>query len=184
MVLLSPSITGWRQLVDLSACVVLAVTCLSQWPFVVTDIRPDATQNTGTVTAGPLSKPCFPKTIWSFLTTPSPFFLQLSQGASWTPAVIGKVQMDGSKPLHRLPGDSDGQHTKPQQSRARAPWWGYCLVGAGLAANPGLAVAEARGHGRWLSWSSVSSMRQITEKAGEQGSLYLGAACHQWQTMV
>lgn len=61
MALLSLCIMGWSELVALSACVVLAVTCLSGQPFVLTDIRPDATQNTGTVTAWAPFQALFPR---------------------------------------------------------------------------------------------------------------------------
>jgi len=59
--------------------------------------------------------------------------------------------------LSQLAQEGDGQHIKPQHSAgALAPRWGSCPVGGGHAANPeGLLAAEARGYGRWLSWSSM-----------------------------
>lgn len=134
-------------------------------PFVLTNIRPDAIRNPGIVTAwAPFhpdqvvpSKPCFPEALWSFPPTQSQFSLQVSPGSILKTNGDCKERTDGSKPFHSLPGEGDGQHTKPQHSAgAPVPFWGYCLVEAGHAANPGgLLLAEARGHGRWLSWSSV-----------------------------
>lgn len=74
MTLLSPCIMGWSELVALSACIVLAVTRFSGQPFVPTDIRPDATQNTGTVTAWAPFQALFPRNYMKLPANTKPVF--------------------------------------------------------------------------------------------------------------
>lgn len=156
MALLSPSIMGWRQVVDLSACVVLAVTCLSQWPAICCD-RHQAR--------------CYPKNrhcdSWAPFQTLLPRNCMKLPGNQVLSSVLSGSILNTSSNWK----SADGQVKAPSQA-PRGQWWAAQQATAVLCRSS--MVRILLGGSR-----SCSRARQLL-KPGDTAGDCPGVLCLQW----
>lgn len=164
LALLSLSSTGWSQSVALCCgcwCMGCGVRVLVAQPFVLANIRPDATWSLGVLTAWALLQLvlCFPSLVSQ---EPCEASHQRQASSPFGSHHALKTSGDGRRadgPVRAISQPSGGTVMGSTPScgiQAALQPCGERIAWREHAANPGgLLGANVRGQGRWLSWSSA-----------------------------